>query len=400
VNRGVIILLLCMLTILAACTTPAHQPAINITCNDNLTNCTISGLGDTTMQITKNTTNSTTPSSSLDSPFSKTFTEGELIRLRTDLASDPDGDEITYSFSRPFNDKGIWQTAVGDAGTYEITISATDGKLTTIRKVLIAIKEKYQPISITNVFDISVNEGETISLRPRVSSPNGENVTITYNGFMNSAEYQTTFNDAGTHKVYVLANDGKITEEKTITITVLDVNREPELSGVRDITVTEGDLISYNAVVTDADNDDVTITFSKPLTDEGKWQTSTGDAGKYDITVDANDGKSTTTKNILITVVEKNTNPVISDFEDITSSETEEVVLNPTLTDAEGDSLEVVYENTLFKGTSYTSQYGDAGVYNITLTATDGKGSVSKTIELTINRKNRAPTFIEGDLFE
>ena len=58
-----------------------------------------------------------------------TFREGDVVQVRQDIAYDPDGGEITYTFSAPLDESGRWQTEIGDAGTYIITITASDGRL-------------------------------------------------------------------------------------------------------------------------------------------------------------------------------------------------------------------------------------------------------------------------------
>jgi len=58
--------------------------------------------------------------------------EGELITI-TVQASDPDGDELTYSIDddrfTQTNNIFEWQTGCGDAGSYIVTVSVSDGYL-------------------------------------------------------------------------------------------------------------------------------------------------------------------------------------------------------------------------------------------------------------------------------
>ena len=44
-----------------------------------------------------------------------TVNENEVVRLKL-KANDPDNDKVTYSFSQPLNDLGVWRTKYGDAG--------------------------------------------------------------------------------------------------------------------------------------------------------------------------------------------------------------------------------------------------------------------------------------------
>ena len=57
-------------------------------------------------------------------------------------AEDPDKDTLTFTFTSPLDDNGEWQTNYGDAGEYTVTITASDGLLTTSKEVLIIVKKK------------------------------------------------------------------------------------------------------------------------------------------------------------------------------------------------------------------------------------------------------------------
>jgi len=52
-------------------------------------------------------------------------------------AEDPDADKLSYTFSKPLNNDGEWQTNYGDAGEYEATIAVSDGKESTSENILI-----------------------------------------------------------------------------------------------------------------------------------------------------------------------------------------------------------------------------------------------------------------------
>jgi len=67
-----------------------------------------------------------------------TGTEGDLIKLDVKAYS-PDGVPITYFYSTPFNNNGLWQTKDGDAGKYLVTVTATDGKLNSSVDVLVVL---------------------------------------------------------------------------------------------------------------------------------------------------------------------------------------------------------------------------------------------------------------------
>ncbi len=158
------------------------------------------------------------------------YTENDFVDLGSRISvSDPDGDEVIINFSAPLDENGQWQTERGDAGTYPIIITASDGKTTVTRKVILDIEPLNYPPEISNVSDMTVKEGDTIVLSPVVTDRDNDTVRVTYSGWMNTPVYHTNYEDAGVHNVTIRASDGIDTVSKQITITVKDVNRPPVL---------------------------------------------------------------------------------------------------------------------------------------------------------------------------
>ncbi|HLP79862.1 MAG TPA: hypothetical protein VK158_04465 [Acidobacteriota bacterium] len=396
------IALICIILFaLAGC---APTPVI---CDENTSSCDNGSFIPPTMNVSNISNNaSVVVNSNTDLSTDKpailaaaTFKEGDLIKLRKNLAADPDGDRISYAYSKPFSRDGTWQTQIGDAGLYNVTITATDGKLTTIRNVIIEVISINKAPIIT-VKDITVDEGDVIELSPVIVDPENDTVTVTISGWMNSTSYRSTFDDAGSHKVTIRATDGTLSSEETVDVTVNNVNRKPQILGFEDITITEGEELILNAQVIDPDGDQIKINFSKPVLSSGTWQTRKGDAGKYDITLSASDGEFVVSKSIQATIKSANVAPKISDLSDVTVNETQTVVLTPIVTDANGDKVSVSYSGWMTSPTK-TTTYGDAGVYEVTVSATDGTEATSQDVKVTVLKVNRAPQFVDdADLFD
>lgn len=161
--------------------------------------------------------------------------EGELVNLAI-KSNDPEGDTITYTFASPLDSKGKWQTEYGDAGTYKTTITASDGELSTSQDVYIVVEKVSRAPTITNFADITVNEGDTITLSPKVTDPEGGSATLVYSGWMTSAKKTTGYSDAGSYKVTLKATSSNgESATATITVIVLDKNRPPQI-----ISITNG----------------------------------------------------------------------------------------------------------------------------------------------------------------
>ena len=334
-----------------------------------------------------------------NSAFDATFTEGDLIELKRELARDPDGDSLRYTFSTPLNTEGEWQTTVGDAGIYDITISASDGKLISTKTLSVQVLPLNNKPVISNFVDITIKEGETLQLNPSVTDADGDDVTITYSGFVRSSSYTTSFEDAGTHKVTLVANDGTDVTTKDITVTVVNVNRKPIVSDFSSIeqSIIEGQTIIMTIGAEDPDGDEVTITFDEPLDEDGRWVTKVGDAGTYELVARISDGENTVTKSATVTVAPANAAPSITNFNDVSVLEGETISLIPVVTDADGDEVTYTYSGYMTTNTKETD-FDDAGTYSVTLTATDGKVTTTKTIKVEVVDKNRAPVF-NKDLF-
>jgi hypothetical protein len=155
-------------------------------------------------------------------------TEGDEIKVDTE-ATDPDGDEVTITFSTPLGAQdGKWTTKQGDAGTYEVEVTATDGEKEAKEtfKIIVQSLNKAPVISLAST-TINVDEGETVMIDAEITDPENDELTITYSGWMTSDTYQTDYDDAGTHEVKITVTDGINTVEEDVTVIVADLNRPP-----------------------------------------------------------------------------------------------------------------------------------------------------------------------------
>ena len=329
----------------------------------------------------------------------KSFKEGEVVQFKQDVAYDPDGDQLSYSFSAPLDKNGKWETEIGDAGTYIVTVTVSDGKLESTQKVKLIIEAVNRRPIVDNFKDVKVKEGETIELNPDVTDEDGDDVTLSYSGFMTSNTYTATFEDAGEYEVTLTADDGKQTTSETITVTIEDVNRAPtvDLSSVEDVSVFAGETITVNAVASDPDGDAISVEYGKPLDENGVWVTTEEDAGTYDIDVTVSDGDETTKESFKVTLIARNKVPVIDIDDSLSFDEGDLIELNPGISDEDGDELTVTYSGFM-TSSSYQTTFDDAGTYTVTITATDGMDETVKDVEIVVEDVNRAPTFT-GDLF-
>lgn len=90
---------------------------------------------------------------------------GELAKIEP-FIKDKENDTTTISYSSLFNENGEWQTTENDAGTYEIEITASDGKLSNKKSLLVSVLDfdKVKTIEKFSNSEKSIqlsNEGKT-----------------------------------------------------------------------------------------------------------------------------------------------------------------------------------------------------------------------------------------------
>ncbi|MAF35046.1 hypothetical protein CMO91_04340 [Candidatus Woesearchaeota archaeon] len=327
---------------------------------------------------------------------SKEFKEGELVRFPNLKATDPDGDPITYTFSSPLNERGEWQTQTGDRGSYLVTITASDGQNVVAQDVRVTVvPENYEPELRLGASTISIKEGEEVIITATTKDKDGDAVGLEIRGWMDSLRKQTDYNDAGTHSVVVIANDGKDSVTEEVTIIVENVNRAPALTQPPSITVLEGETVIVVPSASDEDADQLSYEFSEPLDQDGTWETQKGDSGERTATITVSDGELIDTKTVRITVEEVNLPPVITVEHVFRFEEGSTAVIDYTATDPEGEVTEVSFSGWMTANTKQLG-YGDAGTHEVTLTATDGKKTATATVSVVVEDKNRAPSFAIG----
>ncbi len=326
----------------------------------------------------------------------KEAVEGDLVNFPNLKAVDPDGDPIKYTFTSPLNEKGEWQTEVGDAGEHLITITASDGVNTVSQQVLILIKPKNQAPTIEVQEPIETSEGETLVLSPTVTDPDGDTVNVSYSGWTESDTKEVGYDESGLHKVVISATDGKATTTKEIIVAVKNVNRAPVLKDLAPIQIKEGQKVTVRVDAEDPDGDKVTLTYDFPLGENGTWQTEIGDAGEYELLVTASDGELTAEATAMLTVEAVNRPPVIELEDTISVKEGDLVTLEPVVTDPEGDEFRISYSGWMNSNTKQTD-YEDSGDHTVRVSARDTAGNEAEfEVTIIVQDNNRPPIFGAG----
>ena len=240
-----------------------------------------------------------------------TVKENQFVKLNINV-TDPYNDPVSYSFSKPLSKTGDWKTNYGDAGEYMITITASDQKITTTKRVKLVVEKVNVPPTLEDYKDLTFNEGQVVKFEPKVKDPNNDPVTVQVSEPLKNGTFMTDYTSAGVYPITVIASDGEMESKKTFKLNINNVNVLPTIEKVKDLNIKEGDLVKIEPKVNDVDKEDkVKVTISDPVGDDGIWQTSYTDHGKYVITITADDGHGKTTKNINLVVEDVNMPPII-----------------------------------------------------------------------------------------
>ncbi|MEK6874208.1 MAG: hypothetical protein AABX52_00475 [Nanoarchaeota archaeon] len=326
---------------------------------------------------------------------SKVVTEGDLVSFPNLKARDPDEDPLSFRFTPPLNNDGVWQTKQGDAGEYRVTITVSDGKTQEQQDVMIIVKRKNKAPRIMPIKNITVREGDVLNIKPKVSDPDNDTVNLSFSNFATSMPYQVTFKDAGDHTLRITASDGELESFDEVHIHVTDVNRAPSIEPLADVEIREGELVIIQPKAQDPDEDQLTFLFSKPLNKSGMWKTRVGDKGSYHVNVSVTDGVLRNKTMLRIVVKSSNTKPILEGLQNLSVKEGEIISLDVSARDPDGDNLTITYTGYMNNAQKKVG-YSDQGMHEVVIRASDGKDEVSETIYIQVSDVNRPPVFNPG----
>ena len=331
--------------------------------------------------------------------------EGELVRIPVQ-AYDPDGGDVHLTFEEPFNEEGLWLTEIGDEGQYLVRVSVTDGLLTTSEYVLVIIERANRPPVVECPERVVVQETETVSLDCNIFDEDGDPVIVSYDGWMRSSTKETDYGDAGNYSVVVRARDAEHEVTRIIEVVVERKNRPPVIEPIGELRVMETETIVVEPVVYDPDGDDVTLSFSEPLGEDGSWTPAFGDRGEYEVVVTAFDGQDYSAETFTLVVERRNRAPVIKPIDPITVWEGETVNIDVQAYDPDGDDITISYSGWM-NSSEYTTTFDDAhplgcdepgctATYFVTVTVSDGVLETNEVVEVNVRDRNRPPQLIFG----
>ena len=262
---------------------------------------------------------------------------------------------------------------------------------------------EYNNVSYT----ITATEGDLVTLRLKAVDPNGLSLTYTYGApFNENGLWQTKDGDAGKYLIKVVASDGYANASADVLVVIKPSNKPPIIDCPDTITVKEGETVNLNCNFFDPENDALTIEYSGWMSSP-TYTTNFDSAGLHKVFVKVSDGFHNVTKTVNVNVENVDRAPIFNQhLKDMTITETDVVTLAPNVTDPDaGDNVWLTYSIPFSNKGVWKTQIGDAGVYPVSVVASDGTLNTKETFTLTVKMLNTPPvikympniTVSEGD---
>lgn len=361
--------------------------------------------------------------------------EGAILNIPM-TAADPSPGVVTLAATGVpagalFTDNGdrtgrlVWATDFKAAGIYTITVTASNtfgqSAAETFR---ITVNNVNQPPVIGALSNPTIVKGAPLTLTLTATDADGDPLLLTVSGLPNGAAFKNngngtgvltwtpTTNDAGSYNITVTVRDsGNMTDQQSFTIKVVDaiVNVAPILTAINNQSVNEGATLAVAIVANDPNNDAITLTATGVPTGATfvdnhngtgglNWSTDFDDAGVYTVTVSAKDPSGLTdAKQFKITVNNINRKPTVSATGAQTIKEGEKLTLTVTASDPDGEKVTLTATGVPTGATfvdhqngtgtlTWNTKAGDAGVYTVTVTATDAaNGVMTQPLTITVS---------------
>jgi len=265
----------------------------------------------------------------------------------------------------------------------------------------------------------SVNEDELLQFTITASDEDGNALSFSISNRPNNAiftdngdntatfSWTPTYDDSGTYPgVRFDVTDGRLTDSETITITVGDINRPPELVEIGNKSVNENELLEFIITADDPDGDNLSFNASNlpqgaGLTNNGdntatfSWTPTYEQSGSYlTVNIEVSDTELNDDETILIAVDNVNRPPYfVSPIPNIEVDEGGVAVINPApyVDDPDGETLHFYYEEPFNEEGTWITGYDDAGMQTVTVTISDMINTITQDVQVVVNNVNRAP---------
>jgi hypothetical protein len=375
----------------------------------------------------------------LDPLGNKSVSEGQLLQF-TVTASDPDGDNLTYSAGSlpegasfdPLTQTFTWTPGYGQSGTYSGVVFTVTDDGTPVENdsetITITVTNVNRAPVLDPIGNKSVNEGQLLQFTVTATDPDGDGLVYSASNLPPGATFNATtrvfswtpgYGQSGSYTVvlFTVTDNGTPAQNDSeiITIAVANVNRPPVLDPIENKSVSEGQLLQFTVSASDPDSDTLTYSASNlptgatfnASTKTFSWTPGYSQSGTYaDILFTVTDNGSPAqndSETITVTVTNVNQPPMLDPIGNKSVSEGQPLQFTVTATDPDGDGLACSASNlptgatfdTTTRVFSWTPGYGQSGTYsNVLFTVTDNGSPVandSEAVTISVGNVNRPP---------
>lgn len=234
--------------------------------------------------------------------------EGTTFTLDCNIY-DIEGDVVTVKYEG-WMDSASKYVDYDEAGNHTVVIRASDQNKTSVKTITVIVEDVNRAPIISGLEDITAMEEDIVVLKPKITDPDGDNITVDFSEpFNNQGVWKTKLGDAGEYKVSVVASDGKAVTKKEVKVTINMKNTAPVLKPIPPVIVNEGETVTIPVIAYDRENDPLIVTYSGWM-DTSSKKTGYDDAGNYTVIVSVSDGQYTTTQQVQVIVKDVNRPPV------------------------------------------------------------------------------------------
>ncbi len=331
------------------------------------------------------------------------------------LASDPDGDVVSYQWSAnggtvSEGGSSVSWTAPSSSGAYTATVTvsdATGGQATA--SLLIDVRPN-QPPTIERLTSESslVRFGDRVAVECLASDPDGDEISYqwsanggAFSGDGSSVTWRAS-DTTGGYTLTVVAKDTKGGEASSSLVINVRLNEPPAIEQLtaEASSVGLGDSVAIDCLASDPDGDEVSYQWSAnggAFSGEGSGATWTAPdtAGDYVVGVTVTDGRGATTSAGLEINVLSNSPPVINTLkaEKTTVYIGKSTVIRCDASDPDGDELTYVWKSSRGELSGEGAEVdwtasGNCGDHvTVTVTVRDGSGGeVSRKMTLVVKK--------------
>jgi beta propeller repeat protein/parallel beta-helix repeat protein len=362
---------------------------------------------------------------------------GESSTLTADLTENSDGEDTSSEGTLP---DGVEVNFTSTSGTIDSSANTSDGKatanftsdeagVTTISAAVdteevettVNVTENNHPPVLATINDQNIAEGETLHLVLDATDPDGDSLTYSISSQPPESSFDTStgtftwtprYEQSGSYTVTFTVSDGDLSTSQTITITVENTNRAPEMQTIGDKSVYEGQTIEFEVEATDPDGQPLTYSLDM-LPPGASFDTATGiftwtptyqQSGPNLLTFTVTDGELSDSETIHLDVVNVNMAPVLNPVADQSIPEGQMLEFTVEGTDPDGQALtytagysiqDLIQLGAVFnfetRTFTWTPSFDQAGSYTIPFTVSDGELTDTKLVNIVVQNTNRMP---------